>query len=65
MNYLKKRNLIRFFRIRALRDFSNVKAGDVGGFVTSEKNLSHKGDCWVSGNARVTDVEWMRIGLNC
>lgn len=25
------------FRIRALRVFSNVKAGDVGGFVTSEK----------------------------
>lgn len=41
------------YRIRALRDFSNVKAGDVGGYVQSEDNLSHKGDCWVYYNAKV------------
>lgn len=40
-------------RIRALRDFGDVKAGDLGGFVESEKNLSHGGCCWVFGNARV------------
>ena len=47
-------------RVVALRDFGNVKAGDVGGVVESENNLSHDGDCWVSddawvyGNARVS-----------
>ena len=40
-------------RIRALRDFGDVKAGDLGGFVESEANLSHEGDCWISEEARV------------
>lgn len=34
-------------RIEALRDIVNVKAGEKGGFVESEKNLSHQGDCWI------------------
>jgi len=41
------------YRIRALRDFSDVKKGDIGGFIESEDNLSHKGTCWVYGNAAV------------
>lgn len=41
------------YRIKAVRNFSNVKAGDLGGFVEKEDNLSHKGDCWVYNNARV------------
>lgn len=41
------------YRIKALRDFSNVKAGDVGGYVQSEDNLSHKGDCWIYDNVKV------------
>lgn len=28
------------YRIRALKDFANVNAGDYGGYVTSEDNLS-------------------------
>ncbi|OPB29470.1 polymer-forming cytoskeletal protein [Bartonella sp. WD12.1] len=40
-------------RIRALRDFGNVKAGDLGGYIELEDNLSHDGDCWVGGNAYV------------
>ena len=41
-------------RIRALRDIRyGVEAGDLGGFIESEKNLSQEGDCWVSGNAQV------------
>ena len=34
-------------QIRALRDFGAVKAGDLGGWIESEKNLSQGGDCWV------------------
>jgi hypothetical protein len=37
-------------QIRALRDFGNVKAGDLGGFIGSEKNLSQEGTCWVGLN---------------
>lgn len=37
----------KLYRIEALKDFNNVKAGDLGGFIESEKNLSQKGDCWV------------------
>lgn len=41
------------YRIEALKDFDWVKKGDKGGFIESENNLSHNGDCWVWGNARV------------
>lgn len=46
-------------RCVALRDFGNVKKGDVGGFVASEENLSHEGDCWVYDNAQVCDNAWV------
>ena len=35
------------YRIRALKDFSDVKKGDLGGYVESEYNLSQRGNCWV------------------
>lgn len=41
------------YRIKALRSFGDVKCGDLGGFVASEKNLSHAGNCWVYNEARV------------
>ena len=40
-------------QIQALKDFGNVKAGDLGGWIESEENLSQEGNCWVSSNARV------------
>ena len=43
------------YRIRALLDFVDVKAGDLGGYIQSEDNLSHEGDCWVYGNATVCE----------
>jgi carbonic anhydrase/acetyltransferase-like protein (isoleucine patch superfamily) len=42
-------------RIKALRDFGNVKAGELGGYISCEENLSHDGTCWVSDNAIVRD----------
>ena len=42
-------------RIEALKDFSNVKKGDKGGFIEKEENLSHLGDAWVYDNAKVLD----------
>ena len=41
------------YRIKALKDFGNVKAGDIGGYVESENNLSHEGDCWIYNIAQV------------
>ena len=43
------------YRIRALRDFGDVKKGDLGGCIAYEGNLSHYGDCWVYGRAKVYD----------
>lgn len=43
-------------RIEALVDIADVvKAGDLGGWLESEDNLSHYGNAWVSGNAKVYD----------
>lgn len=39
-------------RIKALKDFRNVKKGDKGGFVETEDNLSHNRNCWISENAK-------------
>ena len=41
------------YRIEALKDFGNVKKGDLGGFIEKEINLSHNGNCWVSDDAKV------------
>ena len=43
------------FQVVALRDFGSVKKGDKGGYIKSEANLSHYGDCWVFGDAWVFD----------
>lgn len=39
------------YRIQALKDFSDVKAGDYGGYVSTEANLSQEGDCWIYNDA--------------
>jgi len=39
---------IHLLRVRALRDFGDVKAGDVGGCVQDRRNISQNGDCWLS-----------------
>lgn len=51
-------NKIKYFQIQALRDIPlhNVKAGDLGGYVTNDKSLSHEGDCWVGGAAQITGI---------
>ena len=41
------------YKIRALRDFNDVKAGNLGGYIEGEENLSQDEDCWVYGNAQV------------
>lgn len=45
------------YEIEALVDIPEhgVKAGDAGGFIRTESNLSHEGAAWVGPNARVYD----------
>ena len=44
-------------RIRALVDIPlhGVKAGDIGGWIEREDNLSHDGACWLGDGAQVRD----------
>jgi predicted acyltransferase (DUF342 family) len=53
----KKYELVRgkfgLYRIKALKSFEDVKAGDLGGLIEREHNLSHEGTCWVYAGARV------------
>ena len=50
---------IKLYRIKALKDFSDVKKGDFGGYVQQERNLSQFGNAWVYGNARVYENAWV------
>ena len=42
-------------RIIALRDFGEVKKGDLGGFIEKESNLAHDWNCWIYNDAVVRD----------
>ena len=44
---------IKLFRIQSLVAFGCIKAGEQGGYVEKDENLSQIGDSWVSGNAQV------------
>lgn len=39
------------YRIRALKDFSDVKKGDLGGLVSGYHNLTQEGDAWIYDGA--------------
>ena len=48
-------NDVELHRIKALNSFGNIKEGDLGGWIESEKNLSQDGNAWVYDNAVVLD----------
>lgn len=54
---LDRSEYITLHQIRALVDIDrfDVRAGDIGGWVESEKNLSQDGDAWVMHDAIVID----------
>lgn len=37
------------WKIKAKKDFANIKKGDIGGYIQSDDNLSHEGNAWVGG----------------
>jgi carbonic anhydrase/acetyltransferase-like protein (isoleucine patch superfamily) len=46
---------ITLYQIQALKDFENVKEGDLGGWIEKKENLSQENNCWVYGDAWVSD----------
>jgi hypothetical protein len=46
-------NRVTLYRIKALKNFGFVKAGELGGWVESEANLSQEGSAWLYGDAQV------------
>ena len=46
-------------RIKALRSFGDVKAGDLGGFIESEDNLSQEGMANILGVNQTTVGQWL------
>jgi hypothetical protein len=48
------------FRVQALKDFADVKKGDIGGYINNVHNLSQDGDCWVYDNAKVYEAAEVR-----
>ena len=49
----------KLFRIKAKINFSSVAAGELGGYIEKEENLSHFGNAWVSDDARVSGNAWV------
>lgn len=50
---------IRVYPVRALKDFLDVKKGDLGGYIENESNLSHNGNCWVRHQAIVYNKSYV------
>ena len=48
-------NELGLYRLRALRNFSDVKKGELGGYVAGEHSLSHDGNCWIYEGCVVSD----------
>lgn len=48
---IKVVNGIMLHRIKALKDFGDVKKGDLGGWIEKESNLGQNGNCWIYDEA--------------
>ena len=47
------------YRIKALKDFSCIEKGELGGLIEKESNLSVSGNAWVYENAKVYENAWV------
>lgn len=45
-----KKQQVKLWQIIALCDFSNIKTGQLGGWIENEDNLSQHGNCWIYGS---------------
>ena len=44
-----------YYCLKAVKDFSDVQKGDLGGFVDGYRNLSQEGNCWIYDRAWAKD----------
>ena len=44
---------VELYQIKAVRDFGEVKEGELGGYIEKEENLSHDSNCWVRESGKV------------
>ena len=51
--YILKRAYGSYYRPIAIKNFKDVKKGDIGGYVQHYHNLSQIGNCWIYGGATV------------
>lgn len=49
----EKHNGFTYYRIRAIKNFGNIKKGTIGGLIQSENNLSQNGNCWIDKSSIV------------
>ena len=52
-------NGTKLYRIRAINNFGGLRVGFPGGFIESEDNLSHDGNCWIYGDSQVYGDAWV------
>ena len=52
-SFLRILTKIGYYRLKALKNFSDVAKGDIGGYVQGYHNLSQSGKCWVYSSAWV------------
>ena len=58
-NEVKEIGDIKLYRIKALKNFMDVKVGELGGWIEKESNLSHDSNAWVCGDAKVCGDAWV------
>lgn len=58
-NYTKEYDGQTLYRIRALKDFGGVKAGEIGGYVAGEHNLSQYKNSWIKPDSMVFNLAYV------
>ena len=48
------------YRIKAVKDFNDVRAGDLGGYIQHEFNLSQRGNCWLYNESCAYDYSQVK-----
>lgn len=58
-NYSKEYDGHILYRIRALKNFAGIKAGELGGYVAGEHNLSQYGNSWIQQDSMVFNLAYV------
>ena len=51
---ISKTKGINFYQIKCIKAFSDIKIGELGGWIEKESNLNQTDNSWISENARVS-----------